>query len=68
MKQSNVLAFIGGAVAGAAVALLLAPKKGSALRQDIKSYVEKEVKKGKREIREAIDEAMPARTPAKVEK
>ena len=69
MKQSNVLAFIGGAIARAAVALLLAPKKGGDLRHDIKAYVEKEVKRGKKQIKEAIDEVLPAQqASANIEK
>lgn len=68
MKQSNVLAFIGGAIAGAAVALLFAPKKGDDLRNDIKDYVEKEIRKGKRQIQEAIEESLPVQTSAKTQR
>ena len=68
MKQSNVLAFIGGAIAGAAVALLFAPKKGGDLRNDIKDYVEKEMRKGKRQIQEAIEESLPVQTSAKTQR
>lgn len=43
MKNSGILAFIGGAVAGAAVALLLAPKSGEQTRRMIKDFVDQEV-------------------------
>jgi gas vesicle protein len=40
MKNLDIiLAVIGGAVAGAAVGLLFAPKKGSDLREDITAYL-----------------------------
>lgn len=47
MKQSSIFAFLGGAVAGAAVALLLAPKSGAETRGMIKEYVDNEMKKCK---------------------
>lgn len=43
MKTAGILAFIGGAVAGATVALLLAPRSGEQTRKMIKDFVEKEV-------------------------
>lgn len=48
--KNQFLAFLGGAIAGAAVALLLAPKSGEELREDIKDYVDLEIKKGKKLI------------------
>lgn len=47
MKQSSFFAFLGGAVAGAAVALLLAPKSGSETRGMIKEFVDNEMKRCK---------------------
>lgn len=40
MKGSNLLAFLGGAIAGAAVALLLAPQSGKETREQIKDFVD----------------------------
>lgn len=47
MKNAGVLAFIGGAVAGAAVALLLAPKSGEQTRKMIKEFVDQEINRAK---------------------
>jgi gas vesicle protein len=40
MKKQTVGCFFLGAVVGAAVALLYAPKAGTRLRRDVKDYVE----------------------------
>ncbi|MEF9930891.1 MAG: YtxH domain-containing protein [Bacteroidales bacterium] len=42
MKQSTLLAFIGGAVAGAVAALLLAPDSGANTRKKIREKAEEE--------------------------
>lgn len=42
MKQNTLLAFIGGAIAGAVIALLFAPEKGENTRRKIKNLAEKE--------------------------
>lgn len=44
MKSSAncILAFLGGAIAGAAVALLMAPKSGEETRRMIKDFARKE--------------------------
>lgn len=39
MNKHIIFAFIGGAIAGAGAALLLAPEKGSDLRADIKKLL-----------------------------
>lgn len=48
-----MLVFLGGAIAGAATALLLSPKCGADLRESIKEMVDKEVNA----IRERCHEA-----------
>ncbi|MDE6328741.1 MAG: YtxH domain-containing protein [Duncaniella sp.] len=58
MKALNiVLAVLGGAVAGAAVGLLLAPEKGEDTRKNIMKYLEsKGVKLHKTKLEELADE------------
>lgn len=43
MKNSGLLAFIGGAVAGAAAALLLAPKSGEQTRKEMKDIIDEHI-------------------------
>ena len=50
MKPSTLLAFIGGALAGAAVALLFAPDKGENIRKKIKAKAEEEYKYAKEKL------------------
>ncbi len=45
MKTSHFLTFVGGAIAGAAIALLFAPDKGEQTRRRIKEYVDAEAEK-----------------------
>lgn len=58
MKGLNIaLAVVAGAVAGAAVGLLFAPKKGSETRDEIKKYLRsKGIKLRKDELDEIVDE------------
>lgn len=58
MKGLNIaLAVVAGAVAGAAVGLLFAPKKGSETREDIKRYLRsKGLKLKGSELDELVDE------------
>lgn len=51
MKQNTLLAFIGGALVGAAIALLYAPDKGSDTRKKIKNMAEKEFESIKNKIK-----------------
>jgi hypothetical protein len=62
MKQQEVIttaivAALGGMVAGAAIALLFAPKKGESLRSDIKQFLKKKGLVPKdRELDELVEE------------
>ena len=58
MKALNiVLAVVGGAIAGATVALLLAPEKGERTRKNIVKYLEdKGIKLQKSKIEELANE------------
>ncbi len=58
MKNLDIiLAVIGGAVAGAAVGLLFAPKKGSDLRDDIADYLKlKGINLKKEKLEELVEE------------
>ena len=44
--KTGILAFLGGAVAGAAIALLVAPDNGEETRRKIKVFIDKGVHKG----------------------
>jgi gas vesicle protein len=59
--QAVALAFLGGAVAGVAAAILLAPKSGEETRRDLKRYArraEEEVLEKAKEARDALDETI----------
>lgn len=62
MKQQEVvitavIAALGGMVAGAAVALLFAPKKGESLRNDIKQFLKsKGIMPKNHDLDELVDE------------
>ena len=50
MKGENLLAFIGGAVIGAAAAIIFAPSSGRETREKIKDSIGKECKSFKEKI------------------
>lgn len=50
MKPNTLLAFIAGAFAGAAIALLYAPDKGENIRKKIKAKAEEEYRTAKEKL------------------
>lgn len=68
MKGETLLAFIGGAIVGAAAAILFAPDSGSETRKKIKETIDKEYQNLKAKInqeettQEAEMEPQPANT------
>lgn len=56
MKGDNILAFIGGAIAGAAIALLFAPETGDQTRKKIKETYDK-IKSYKEEQDDELEES-----------
>ncbi|MDF2756651.1 MAG: uncharacterized protein K0S94_2243 [Nitrospira sp.] len=60
-QSSLVLAFLGGAVAGAIAGVLFAPKAGNETRRDLKGYArktEKELIEKAKEARAALDDVI----------
>lgn len=57
MKSSSFFAFIGGALVGAAVALLLAPEKGEVTRKKIIDSAEKPIDELKNMAKKATHQA-----------
>jgi gas vesicle protein len=58
-SQAVALAFLGGAIAGAAAGILLAPKSGEETRRELRGYArkaEEEVIEKAKEVRAALDE------------
>ncbi len=51
MKPNTLLAFIGGALAGAAIALLYAPDKGENIRKKIKEKAQEEYSAAKEKLK-----------------
>lgn len=54
MKSNTLLAFIGGALAGAAIALLYAPDKGENTRKKMKEKVEEEYNNAKSKLKKEV--------------
>lgn len=58
-SQAVALAFLGGAIAGAVVGILLAPKSGEETRRELRGYArkaEEEVMEKAKEARAALEE------------
>lgn len=55
MKTNTLLAFIGGALVGAAAALLLAPESGEQTRKRIKEMIRDEVGEIEEEVAEKVN-------------
>ncbi|MFO0707795.1 MAG: YtxH domain-containing protein [Nitrospira sp.] len=58
-SQAMILAFLGGAVAGVAAGLLLAPQSGEETRRDLRRYArkaEEEILEKAKEARAALDD------------
>ncbi len=54
MKPSTLMAFLGGAAAGAIVALLFAPEKGSETRKKIKETLDEEIDKLREKVSKKV--------------
>ncbi len=52
MERSSIFAFLGGALVGAAIAVLVTPQKGEDTRKQIKDFLDKEYEKGKEKVKE----------------
>ena len=63
MKGDTLLAFIGGAIVGAAAAILFAPDNGTQTRKKIKDAFDKEYQNLKSKLNQEPEEAQ-AETPA----
>ncbi len=60
MKGSNILAFLGGAIVGGALALLLAPQSGEKTREQIRDFIDEEVDNAKDFAGRAVHKARGA--------
>lgn len=65
MKGDNLLSFVGGAVLGAAIAILFAPDSGEATRKKIKETFDKEYENLKEKFKKC--ESEEAQTDPKTE-